>query len=211
MERRSWCASLVTGSLVLLSSQAWAQSDRAAETPAILASLGSQSVTVLDNQAAAAVRGQGSEYLYVLVKFVGVNSLDYASDLQWTWNPYGYRYGAWGGPGWTNGGRTDILVTPADPMDQLFKNHDQSAIDDQGLVNALKALPTVPNGFWGLIYVPSAGQITPGSGLPVDKTVSVSGVSLVGGKVFLGWRSMPFTEYARREALTGMQLVAFLR
>ena len=51
---------------------------------------------------------------------------------------------------------------------------------------------------------------TQGSGLPVGANVWVSGLSLVGGKVFVGWRPMPFTEYSRREALTGMQLLGLV-
>jgi hypothetical protein len=213
MKRYESAASLIATFVFLFGASASAADESAAsaETPAILASLDARHVTVLDAGAAAAIRGQGSEYRYVLVKVLGLNALDFGPGLEWTWNPFGYRYGAWGGPGWTNGGRTDVLVDPADAMDALFKNHDLLVLDDQGLVDALKDLPNVGGGFWGLIYVPSAGAITPGSGLPVDKNVFVSGVSFIGGRFFLGWRPMPFTEYARREALAGMQLLIFLR
>ena len=37
-----------------------------------------------------------------------------------------------------------------------------------------------------------------------------AGGSFIGGKFYFGWRPMPFTEYSRRQALTGMQLLAFL-
>lgn len=180
-----------------------------ADTPAILASLNARDVTVLDDGAAQAVRGQGSEYRYVLVRILGLNSLDFAPGIDWTWNPFGYRYGAWGGPGWTNGGKplTD-LVAPADAMDTLFKGHDLGTLTDQQLVFLLSFLPNVTNSFWGQIYVPSV--INPASDLPVGTNVWVSGVSLVGGKFFFGWRPMPFTEYSRRQALTGMQLLVLL-
>lgn len=180
-----------------------------AATPAILASLDTRDVTVLDDGAAMAVRGQGGEYQYVLVKILGLNSLDFAAGIQWTWNPFGYRYGAWGGPGWTNGGQPlPNLVDAADAMDTLFKGHDMGALTDQQLVGLLSLLPNVSNSFWGQIYVPAV--INPASGLPVGTNVWVSGASLVGGKFFFGWRPMPFTEYSRRQALTGMQLLVFL-
>jgi hypothetical protein len=179
-------------------------------TPAILASLDPATVTVLDDREASAIRGLGDEYRYVLVKILGLNALDFAPGIEWTWNPLGYRYGAWGGPGWTNGGRTDILVSPADPMDGLFMNHDLAVLTDQALVIGLRSLPNTSNLFWGSVYVPGSTAITPGSGLPVSANVWVSGASFVGGRVFLGWRPMPFTEYARREALTGMQLLLLL-
>jgi hypothetical protein len=184
---------------------------KAADTPAILAALGTGAAVPLDDQTAMTIRGQGSEYLYVLVRILGLNTFDFAPGLEWTWNPFGYRYGAWGGPGWTNGGQTGILVEPADPMDALFKSHDLTVLDDQGLVDALRSLPNVNGGFWGQIYVPGLGAITPGSDLPLGEKVWVSGASLFGNGFFLGWRPMPFTEYSRRQALTGMQLLVFLR
>jgi hypothetical protein len=183
--------------------------EKTAQLPAILASLDAREVTVLDDRAAQAVRGQGSEYRYVLVRILGLNTFDIAPALEWTWDPFGYRYGAWGGPGWTNGGTPGDSVLPADAMDGYFRLHDLGALTDVGLVGALRSLPNADGGFWGLVYVPTA--ITAGSNLPVGQNVWVSGASLIGGRFFLGWRPMPFTEYARREALTAMQLLVFLR
>ena len=181
----------------------------APDTPAILASLDTRDVKVLDDSAANAVRGQGSEYRYVLVRILGLNTFDFASGIEWSWNPFAYRYGAWGGPGWTNGGKplTD-LVAPADAMDTLFKGHDLGALTDEHLVFSLSRLPNVSNSFWGQIYVPTV--INPASDLPVGTSVWVSGASFIGGKFFFGWRPMPFTEYSRRQALTGMQLLVLL-
>jgi hypothetical protein len=208
MKRYQSCGSVLAALVFLFGAPAWAADAPAtSDTPPILASIDAGSITILDDNAAAAIRGQGSEYRYVLVKVLGLNALDFGPGLEWTWNPFGYRYGAWGGPGWTNGGRTDILVDPADPMDGLFKNHDLAVLDNQGLVNALKGLPNANGGFWGVIYVPNALDITPGSGLPVDRNVFVSGASFIGGRFFFGWRQMPFTEYSRREALAGIQLL----
>jgi len=183
--------------------------DAPPSAPAILASLNARDVTVLDDSAAKAVRGQGSEYRYVLVRILGLNTFDFAPALEWSWNPLDYRYGAWGGPGWTNGGQplTD-LVAPADTMDTLFKAHDLGALTDAQLAFFLGQIPNVSGGYWGQIYVPAA--ITPGSGLPVGQNVWVSGASLFGGSFFFGWRPMPFTEYSRRQALTAMRLLVFL-
>jgi len=171
--------------------------------PAILANLDAGQVTVLDDKAAKAVRGQN--YQYVLVKTI-LNPLDFGPDLNWTLNLFGYRYGAWGGPGWTNGGGIGSNA-PADAMDALFKQHDEG-LSNQGLITGLQGLVNTSVPFWGPIYVPPA--ITAGSNLPADKNVWVSGASLLGGKFFLGWRPLPFPEYSRREALTGMQLLGLV-
>lgn len=216
MTRRGSCTSLLvalgfSALAFLTGTVAWAADTPAAGTgtPAILASLDARDVKVLDDGAAKAVRGQASEYRYVLVRILGLNTFDFAPGIEWSLNPFAYRYGAWGGPGWTNGGQPLAnLVDPADAMDTLFMAHDFGTVNDQQLVALLSLLPNVNNNFWGQIYVP--GVINPASGLPVGTNVWVSGASLIGGKFFLGWRPMPFTEYSRRQALTGMQLLVFL-
>jgi hypothetical protein len=196
------CATLLTVFAFLMSATIWA-ADRPAPsegTPAILAALDAGKVTILDDQASMAVRGQA--YQYVLVRTI-LNPLDFGPGLAWTTNLLGYRYGAWGGYGWTAGG------LPADAMDALFMQHDSDG-NNAALIAGLKGLPNTPNGFWGLIYVPAPATITPGSNLPVNAQVWVSSLSILGGKFFLGWRAMPFTEYSRREALTGMQLLGLI-
>lgn len=216
MTRHQPCASLVvalafSSFAFLTGTDAWAAEKPAApaDTPAILASLKTSDVTVLDDGAAMAVRGQATGYRYVLVKILGLNTFDFASGIEWSWNPFDYRYGAWGGPGWSNGGQSlPTLVAPADAMDTLFQAHDLGTVTDQQLVALLSLLPNVNNNFWGQIYVPAV--INPASGLPVGTNVWVSGTSLIGGKLFFGWRPMPFTEYSRRQAVTGMQLLVFL-
>ena len=122
MERHQSGASLflavgLSSLLILIGTTASAADAAGAKpdnTPAILASLDARDATPLDDRAAGAIRGQGSEYRYVLVKILGLNSLDFGAGLEWTWNPFGYRYGAWGGPGWTNGGLPGDSVVPAD-------------------------------------------------------------------------------------------------
>ena len=118
-----------------LSVQAWAADPppAAEKMPAILASLDAGKVTVLDDKAAGAIRGQA--YQYVLVRTV-LNAFDFAPGIQWSLNPLAYRYGAWGGPGWTNGG--DIgSSAPADLMDTYFMGHDQGTLSDAQLIVAL--------------------------------------------------------------------------
>ena len=199
------CAPFLTAVAFLSVASAWAADHPATrkDMPAILANLDAGQVTVLDDKAAKAVRGQN--YQYVLVKTI-LNPLDFGPDLNWTLNLFGYRYGAWGGPGWTNGGGIGSNA-PADAMDALFKQHDEG-LSNQGLITGLQGLVNTSVPFWGPIYVPPA--ITAGSNLPADKNVWVSGASLLGGKFFLGWRPLPFPEYSRREALTGMQLLGLV-
>jgi hypothetical protein len=192
----------------LVSGSVWAADVQISpdETPAILASLNQESVTVLDDHAAMEIRGQ--EYKYVLVKTV-LNAFDGGRGVRWTWNPLGFRYGAWGGPGWSRGnGETDV----ADAMDNLFMAHDlayESSSDnaarlaaDQGLLLGLDTLATVYNGYWGMIYDPAVAP----QGLSTS-TVRVSGISFIGNRFFFGWRPMPYTEYARREAMTGVGII----
>jgi hypothetical protein len=58
--------------------------------------------------------------------------------VEWTSNPWGYRYGRWGGggepwaggaPGWSNGKEQASVATGSagiDEMDELFKTHDRA-------------------------------------------------------------------------------------
>jgi hypothetical protein len=207
--KKHWVCGASCGVLVLICAVAALAGDHPIatdRTPAILASLDSGGATILDDQSAGTIRGQGFEYKYVLVKILGVNALDGGVGVQWTWNPLGFRYGAWGGPGWTNGGLPGPYVPQyADEMDALFMAHDiaydtgsKTKLEaDQELVAGLSLLPNSPPGFWGAIYQTNATNVK-------DWVVQVSGVSLIGGKTFFLWRPMPYSEYARREALAGM-------
>jgi len=203
--------------LLLVAGTAWA-ADRPAssdDTPAILASLDSGNVTILNDHAAAAIRGQGSP-LYVLVKILGINALDFGG-TQWTWNPLGYRYGYWGGPGWSNGGDSldslDASYVSSLPvadgnggMDALFRAHDVAYASganklaaDSLLLNGLQGLPETTGTFWGKIYTASP------IGLQPNSDVQVSVLSFFNNRLFFGWHAMPYTEYSRREAVAGMQ------
>lgn len=197
--------------LLLVASPVWAvdQTSSTNDLPAILASLDEGSAARLDNQTAMSIRGGADfNYLYVLVKIFGVNTFDWGPGVQWTWNPLGFRYGAYGGPGWSNTG-----VDPADAMDGLFELHDlaYSSGDDQLeadiiLLDGLKGLATTNHPYWGPIYVPPDSP----TGL-TSPIVRVSGWSLIGGRFSFRWHNMPYTEYARREALAGMGLMVFGR
>lgn len=183
MKKHRICGAFWVMLVLMCAAAAWAGEQPAStdRTPAILASLDSGSAIILDDQSAMAVRGKdGAQYKYVLVKILGVNALDYGSGgFSWTWNPLGFRYGAWGGPGWTNGG------TPADKMDEFFMAHDiayetgfQTKLKaDQELVANLSSLPNSQPGFWGTIYLTNAPNVK-------DWVVYVSGMSLFGGKSF---------------------------
>jgi hypothetical protein len=212
MKRHSLFGFLCLTLVLVVAAAAWAADQSTAlteDTPAILAALDAGSVTTLDDQTAMAIRGQNGPYEYVLVKILGVNALDYGPGIQWTCNPLGYRYGAFGGPGWSNPG-----VDPVDPMDKLFAEHDYAY--DHGLnrpmavlllIAGLKNLATNNNyPYWGLVYYPDPWP----TGLTAT-TVKVSGLSLIGNKFSFWWVPMPYTEYARREALAGMGIVALGR
>jgi len=191
----------------LITSSAWAADSQAAkEVPAILANLDSEQVIILDDQAAAAIRGQESQYQYVLVKILGINALDWGPGVNWTWNPLGYRYGAFGGPGWSNSD-----CNPADDMDGLFKTHDEAysgpnadkLAADVKLLAGLKGLVNQWS-WWGPIYVASPKGLE-------SPIVYVSAVSFFGNKLFFGWKSMPYTEYARRQALAALGIMVLGR
>lgn len=197
--------------LLFFGTSAWAAGAPSAspDLPPILSSLDLANVTPLDEVAIAGIRGQGSP-LYVLVKIPGVNALDFGYRVQWTLNPLGYRYGYWGGPDWSNGGDAVAAlssgggITGVDAMDDLFKVHDWAYINpgtdtyaaDVALLDGLESLPKTSVAYWGGVYSSAP------SGAP--SSVYVSGVSLVGGKLFFGWRAMPYSEYSRREAVFGM-------
>ena len=183
---------------LFVSGTAWAgnQVDLSKNSPALLASLDKAGVVLLDDTATAAIRGQADPVLpmYVLVKILGLNTLDYGSGVNWTLNPLGYRYGYYGGYNWSNTGQK-----PVDCMDWLFKKHDNASLTDSQLLDKLLKLATFhpQYSYWGNTYV-SKPEGAPSS-------VKVFGVSLIGQKFFFGWRSMPYSEYSRREAVYGMQ------
>ncbi|MBI4766036.1 MAG: hypothetical protein HY787_15800 [Deltaproteobacteria bacterium] len=186
--------SLLGVMLLLIPGALWAgnQNDMPQDTPAILVSLGQSSAIPLDDATAAAVRGQAQ---YVLVKVIGLNTFDFGPGVHWTFNPFGYRYGNWGGPNWSGqeGG-------PVDSMDGLFKDHDLGA-SDLWLLGGLAALAndSDPFNYWGNIYFSTPG------GAP--SKVYVYGFSLIGGRIFTRPVPMAYSEYSRREAVYGMQLL----
>jgi hypothetical protein len=198
--------------LLLVAGPVWAadQTSSTNDLPAILSSLDAGNAEILDDQTAAIVRGGADfSYLYVLVKIFGVNTFDWGPGVQWTWNPLGFRYGAYGGPGWSN-----FSEDPADDMDALFMMHDtayaSSGADlleaDKTLFYGLLGLATTGDSYWGMIYDPA----DPPLGL-TSPIVKVSGLSLIGSRFSFRWHVMPYTEYARREALAGMGLMVFGR
>jgi hypothetical protein len=207
--------------LLLISGTTWAadQPDLSQGIPAILASLDKNGVVILDDSAAAAIRGQ-AETKYVLVKILGVNTFDGGMGVKWTGNPLYYRYGYWGGPGWGAGVENPSnavalgFPTIADTMDGWFQAHDlfylanstneARLLADKGLLSGLSSLPNANYPYWGYIYFASPSGLT-------SPYVSVAGASLIGGKIFFGWRNMPYTEYSRREAMAALGVMVFGR
>lgn len=184
--------------LLLIPGTLWAgnQSGGSSDTPAILKSLGQAYTSPLDDAAIAAVRGQADPQ-FVLVKVIGLNTFDGwgQNNVKWTLNPLGYRYGFNGGPGWSNPGET-----PVDLMDTYFLAHDSNIINDTQLVGLLGTLATTPS-IWGNIYF--SDQTAYGA----PSNVNVFGFSLIGGRIFTRPVPMPYSEYSRREAVYGMQLL----
>jgi hypothetical protein len=193
--------------LLLIPGALWAVNQPAIsqDIPAILVSLGQANAIPLDDGAAAAVRGQaGTDY--VLVKVIGLNMFDYGSGVKWTLNPLGYRYGYWGGPGWS-GSDVTLYADGKYGMDYFFMRHDRGQITDRELRDNLAALPytkgTYSADWGGMIYdVSPAADPT-----PPPSSVNVYGFSLIGGKIFTRPVAMPYSEYSRREAVYGMQLL----
>ena len=175
------------------------------ETPAILASLEATSVSVLDDQSAAEVRGEAK---YVMTKLPGINLFDVfvGSGASWHANPLAWRYGNWGGKGYSNGtdgGSAWGKVAPVDTMDGFFRTHDQNYAlgqwhytADQTLLKGLKSLPNFCDSYWGNIYSSSPGNA------PSAVSVYMGSTIMNQGKVYLGWKNMKFSEYARRQAIT---------
>ena len=85
-------------------------------------------------------------------------------------------------------------------MDSFFEIHDGDS-NDVALLAGLEGLARDIHSYWGKIYI-SSPEGAPGS-------VKVFGLSLVGQKFFFGWRSMPYTEYSRREAVYGVKALIF--
>lgn len=185
---------------LFVSGTAWAgnQVDLSKNSPALLASLDKAGVVLLDDTAAAAIRGQADSPMFVLVKVLGLNTLDYGSGVKWTLNPLGYRYGLFGGYGWTHSENTPYV----DSMDELFKKHDFALLNDSQLLSALSGLTNDFSRIWGDMFVSNASEVP-------SSQVKVFGVSLIGQKFFFGWRSMPYSEYSRREAVWGMKALIF--
>lgn len=203
---------LVSAVTVYAVDQRWVESDG----PAILTALGIGAVVRLDDSAVEDIRGQAPGPRYVMVSIVGFNSLDKfpkgETRATWVFGLPGdlpilvplWRYGNWGGMLWGDGSKDGSAV---DQMDRLFRTHDnaisaaKSRLSDikkanRALLDGLGKLPTQnkdPYKFWGPIYI-----TTPKNAPAV---VSVSAYSSFnGGKSFKGFKDMPFSEYARRQA-----------
>lgn len=193
--------------------------------PAILASLGvDTAVTTLDDTTAAGIRGTAPKYVMssLQVAQLGIfpRGNPFSDDTfveggkvsgkaSWSKDPYLWRYGNWGGYGWTDGKESPTSYcrcgSVVDTMDTYFRTHDNAYTDakgasakiraaDQSLLSNLQALPNARTPYWGSVYVSSP------QGAPTDVRV------LTG----TGLRNIPFSEYARRQAVTGFQVQVIL-
>ena len=122
----------------------------------------------------------------------------------------------------------DISITGGQPgdlpvasMHQLFRSHDLGTagggISDAQLFAGLSLLPLttpIPYPVWGLIYHPINYDLDDSG--PDDThfsyIVKVSRLSVLsgGGRFLWGWRDMPLTEYARRQAVIGAAVLSIL-
>jgi len=132
---------------------------------------------------------------------------------------YSWRYGNWGGPFWINGREQARSLwnmsssAPAiDPMDELFEAHELAMKNaggndateqqaDNELEDGLADLPSGPQGvdhsFWGPIYVAT------GNGMPANVMV-YPGSPYALPQVLVTPKLMPYSEYARRQAVVGL-------
>lgn len=177
--------------------------------PAILTSLESGLASQLDDIAAAGVRGEAK---YVMTHLLAYNYYDYyfnngshGYSATWTTSPWSWRYGNWGGYHYSNGIENPQIInwggSYVDGMDYYFRKHDNEVwlrkpSADSNLLNSLKnGLPLTYNSDWNSwIYVSHP--------LGTPDAVVVVNMTLLGMTVY---KSMPFSEYARRQAMTAFQ------
>ena len=196
---------IVLGVLLLLFPPTSGASDQlnvSEETPAILASLNQSDVTPLDDSAIAEIRGQSQ---YVMGKILGLNTWDFSLNWQVKWVvgiqniAMGWRYGNWGGPFYTDNG------PPVDRLDDLFRQHDEGALDNTLLSIKLGSLPNTFSSSWGGFIYDKNSYNEPWGPDPFHwfYSVYVSKISVINNPYLsfrCFWQNMPLTEYARRQA-----------
>lgn len=193
----------------------------AADEPMIMASL-SEGVQVLDDNGASAVRGEAvtaraTKYVMSSVMTLSAVSRKAADSGfkdtfvgggtgSWTFSPLSWRYGYWGGSGWTAGFESpktyDRYGVYVDSMDLLFRTHDNAYDDTKGFIDQkaiatadsnLKAglgkLAITPDVYWGNIFVSSP------KGAPATVKILRYSANIA------VYKYMPFSEYARRQAV----------
>ena len=98
------------------------------DTPDILAALDESAAQVLSDSEAAAIRGEATQYVMRTQVSSSFNSLDPLTSkttadvflsaaatpmtVSTTLDPYKWRYGYWGGAGWSNGEAVDLASLP---------------------------------------------------------------------------------------------------
>ncbi len=178
-----------------------------------------------DSQSHARIATQKSASQHVTPKYVMstlYNNVDGILDVSfsggagpgavsWTSSPYRWRYGLWGGQGWSDGMENPKTYNPGghyvDPMDGKFRAHDNAYTNAHGnaakeheadvtLIAGLKSLATTLDPALG-----TSVYDVDDPGAPRTATVTVN-LELPGTFVpILYTFSMPFSEYARAQAL----------
>jgi hypothetical protein len=145
---------------------------------------------------------------------------DKADDVCFTKSPAtSWRYGHWGGPGWTNAREVKVsawngavAATSIDAMDELFRLHDAAikaattnAAVSQAIQQLLDGLNALPNGIGGVSH-PVWGQIwdSPSPWTMPDTVTIRPGSPVALPQVILSATPMPYSEYARRQAKLGL-------
>ena len=130
-----------------------------------------------------------------------------------------WRYGNWGGSGWTNrrevtfkGWDGSFSAPVVDALDNIFRQHDvdmrdagtNSTAKQQAKQNMIDGLNLLPSGASGENH-PVWGQIFQSSPSGAPFTVMVKpGSPIALPQVITSPKPMPFSEYARRQALLGV-------
>jgi hypothetical protein len=243
-----------------------------AEVPAILAALDESTVRVINDSDAAAIRGEATQYVMRTQVSSSVSSLDpltskttadvflsaagTAMTVSTTLDPYKWRYGYWGGAGWSNGEAVDLASLPVtttaaiasataatsaaslqslldtwktsksfvDRMDGYFWEQDVSYLNalvslkggkksasavkilvtnaDKTLYDKLNspALKNWRNPATGTLMYDNSLDNAPAPDAAAPKTVRYT---LTNGKTVFT-RSIPFSEYARAQALSAI-------
>jgi hypothetical protein len=227
---KKWMLVVCVVALAALASQSMASESvkGTGDSPAILANLDIVSVSPLTDSQMAQIHGQATPVTkYVMVQIKLLNKADIVPGNT-TSTPSGYRYGYWGGPGWTAGGTNNLTFTgTADSMDGLFRTHDLA----YAAADKLKPVPRLAKKIiadsklwqdlvknvnsttiWGSIFLSTPldnkGKQLGDVSVKWDSVIRICGNG-TGGYYVKGFKSMKYSEYARREGIAAFTIPGF--